>query len=140
MAQGTGDRSSWAINHPTQQADDEVSHSGEHLRAVAFAHLRSVFVEGGIAHPMEAILNTPMATVEYQQLAGSGLLRAQVGDDTHPFGALLAGFHVGNVPLDLTGLADVGEIEVVVQRGGGTDRALLDTPMGFIVSDVLRGE
>ena len=57
MAHGTGDGSAWMGNHAAQQADDEVSDSGEHLGAMAFAHLGSVLVESDVAHPMQAVLD-----------------------------------------------------------------------------------
>ena len=127
-------------NDPPQQTDDKVSHGGEHPGAVSLAHLGAVLVEGDIAHPVEPVLDAPMATIERQQLAGRGLLRGEVGDDARPFGALFPGFPVGDLPFDQTGLADVGEIEIAVQRGGGADRALLDAPMGLIERGLLRGE
>lgn len=125
---------------PTQQTDDEVSHRGEHPGAVALAHLGAVLVEGDIAHPVEPVLDAPMAAIERQQLAGRGLLRGEVGDDAHPFGALFPGFPVGDLAFDQAGLADVREIEIAVQRGGGADRAPLDAPMGLIECGLRRGE
>ena len=127
-------------NDPPQQTDDKVSHRGKHPGAMPLAHLGAILVEGDIAHPMETVLDAPMAPIERQQLAGRGLLGGEVGDDAHPFGTLFPGFPVGDPAFDQTGLADVGEIEIAVQRGGGADRALLDAPMGLIECGLRRGE
>ena len=139
MAHGTGDGSAWMGNHAAQQADDEVSDSGEHLGAMAFAHLGSVLVESDVAHPMQAVLDAPVAAVERQQLAGAGVVWGEVGDEVGPLGGLCGGFRVRDLAFDLAGLADVGEVEIAVERGGGADRALLDAPMGLIDAAVLRG-
>ena len=69
VPQGAGDGGAWLGDHPAQQADDPVAHGGQDPGSVAFSDLRAVFVESDIAHPMEAILDGPVATIECPQLA-----------------------------------------------------------------------
>lgn len=140
MAHGTGDGSARMGDHAAQQADDEVSDRGEHLGAMAFAHLGAVFVESDVAHPMQAVLDAPVAAVERQQLAGAGLRRGEIGDGADPLGGLCGRFQLSDPAFDLAGLADVGEVEIGVERRSGADRALLDAPMALIDGGVLRGE
>ena len=73
-------------------------------------------------------------------MAGTGLLRAQVRDEMHPFGTGPAGLLVGDVAFDLGDLVDIGEIDMVIEGGGRTDSALLDSPVGLIEGGLRRGE
>ena len=43
-----------------EQRDRQIAQTGHHLRPGRGAHLRAVFVEGHVAHPVEPILNPPM--------------------------------------------------------------------------------
>lgn len=140
MAQGAGKRGSRSADDSPQQADDEVSDAGEHLRTVALAHLAAVFVESDVSDPVKAVLDAPVAAVERQKLTGRGACWVEIGDAADPLDARGAAVGVGDVALDLAGLSDVGEIEIVVEDGGGADRPLLDAPVGLIEGGVLRGE
>lgn len=88
---------------------------------------------------MEAIFDAPMAAIGRQQVAGRGVPGIEVGDAKDAFGALFAGLGVEDLPLDLAGLAEVREIQAVVEGGGGADGALLDAAVGLIESAMPRG-
>ena len=70
VAQSTGDRSSFVRDETTQQANGEVPDAGEDLGAMAFPHLRSIFVERDITHPMQAVLDAPVVAIEFQESFG----------------------------------------------------------------------
>jgi hypothetical protein len=106
---------------------------------MGLSDLGAVLVEGDVADPVEAVLDTPVAAVEGEQALWRGLLGGEVGDAAHPLKALLTGLGEGDVTLDQAGLAKVGEVEIVVEGGGGADRALLNAPVSLIDGDVLRG-
>ena len=140
VACGTCDRGSRVGDQASQQADGEVAQAGEHLGAVALAHLAAVFVEGGIPYPMQAVLDAPVAAIEFQQPAGRGAGRAEIGDAVGEFSTLFAGFRKEGVALDQAGLAYVGEIQEIIERGRRAQGAFLDAPVGLIERAVLRGE
>jgi len=52
------------------------------------------------------------------------------GEPEDRFGRAFAGFLVGHAALDGEHLTDAGEVEIVVETGGGPDRALFDAAMG----------
>lgn len=53
-----------------KQADGEVAKRCEHLSTMALSHLRSVLVEGDVAHPVEAVFDRPLSSCEGQELGG----------------------------------------------------------------------
>jgi len=139
MADGGGNGLAGLLEQ-TQQADDGVAQAGEHLRAMPFSDLAAVLVEGDIAHPVQAVFDAPMVPIEGQQPVCPGLLRGEVGEAEDLLGMCLAGFEAGHLPLDAADLADAGKVEVVVERRGGPDGALLDAAMSLVEGRVLRGE
>ena len=52
-----------------------------------------------------------------------------VGQTLDGFGRDLAGLLLDALALDNEGLSDVGEVEIVVEPGGGPDRARFQTPV-----------
>jgi hypothetical protein len=101
--------------------------------------LAAVFVEGDVADPVQAIFDAPVAAVEGQELTGGGAGGIEIRDAVDALAAYDAGAWIDGVALDLPGLCDVGEIEVVVECGGGANRALFDASVGLINRGVLRG-
>ncbi len=139
MADGAGNGLA-GLSDYTQQADDGVAQTGEHLRAMALADLAAVLIESDIAHPVEAVFDAPMVSIEGQQPVCPGLLWSEVGETEDLLGAYLAGLEPGHLPLDAADLADVGKVEVVVERRVGPDGALLDPAMSLVEGRVLRGK
>jgi hypothetical protein len=62
------------------------------------------------------------------------------GDDRDALVAGLSGLYVGGDAFDSGDLAAVGEVDVVVERGGGPDASDLDAAVGVVKCFVLRGE
>src|SRR3954447_13096387 len=63
-----------------QDADDEVAEGGHDLWSCTGADLGVVLGEGHVPHPVQAVLDLPVAAEPPGELGGSGLVRAQVGD------------------------------------------------------------
>lgn len=118
VAQGAGD-----VGGPTQaqQADDEIAQAGHDAGAVAGADLRAIFIKGDIADPVGAVFDTPVAAVELEQLLGGCLVWGLTGQAEDLLDAAFSTFLLGDVAFDAKDLADVGEVEIGVQCGGGAD-------------------
>lgn len=139
MAQCGSDGGARTVDQAAHQADDEVTQASQHLGAMALADLAAVFIEVDIAYPVHA-LDGPVTAVDGQQLLGACLLRREIGQAVSVVCVLFAGFEIVGVALDLAELAEVGEVEVVVERGGGADTAVIDASVVFIDGVGLRGE
>jgi hypothetical protein len=124
----------------TKQADGEVAKRGEHLSTVALAHLGSVLIEGDVTHPVEGVLDGPVASGEFEELSRGSFLGASRGNAADHFVMGLGRGALVTDPFDLEDLGAVGETEVAVQFGAGPD------PTGFVAAVtvvkrlVLRGE
>ncbi len=106
---------------------------------MAFPHLRSIFVERDIPYPMQAVLDSPVATIEFQGSTGRGAVRTKVGDAVGVIGSLFARLGKEDMALDQEGLTYMGEIQETIERGGGADSAFFDASVAFIERAVLRG-
>ena len=67
--------------------------------------------------------DAPMVTVERQYSGGIGALRGVVGQTMDDLGGRLTGLLVDAQALDGEGLADEGEVQIVVESGRGPDGA-----------------
>lgn len=81
-----------------------------------------------------------MSATELQQAGRVGLLSSQAGDAVGGFATLFFGEDLGAVALDTEDLADVGEVQVVVEFAAGPDVTDFQPPVGFIDGGVRRGE
>ena len=66
VAQSAGERSSYVGDQASQQADDEVSQTGEHLGSMPLSYLGAVFIDSDVADPVQAVLDAPVAAIEFQ--------------------------------------------------------------------------
>jgi hypothetical protein len=110
------------------------------LGARAFANAAAVFIEGDVAHPVQAVFDGPMSTAQIQQAGRVGLLGGEAGDAVDGFGAPLFAEQLSGIALDTEDLADVGEVQIAVQFGVGPDVTDFQAAVGFIGGGVLRGE
>src|SRR3972149_3206198 len=122
-----------------QQTDREVAETGHHVRAGGRAHLRAVFVEGDVADPVDAVLDTPMAAVEGEQPGGIGARRRETGEAEDDLVMRGRPVERGHGPLDPKDLRDAGKGQIADQVAAGPDRAGLDPPVPFRDVSVLRG-
>jgi len=106
--------------------------------AVTSSDSASVFIVVPINDVMTTILNTPMATVDLENALWVGLLRGSTGDAISDFTRGLATLFVGEAPLDGERLSDMGEVEIVVEFGGGPDFSDFDPSMirGRILDEI----
>ena len=123
-----------------KQADGEVSQAGEHLGAVACAHTTAVLVEGDIAHPMQTILNGPVASGSLEQLGRRRLVGRARRDATDDFTVELARGDDLADPFDLEDLPAVGKPDVVVDLGARPDPSGLEAAVALFDGLVVRGE
>jgi len=95
-----------------------------------------------------AILDTPVASVDLENVLSLSLLRCLAGDAVGDFGRAFCSFLVLAIALYNKSLADVRKIEVRVEFGGDPDFADFDTPMvrgiignkiGFLAVDEVEG-
>ena len=75
---------------------------------------------------MGGVLDAPMASVQGQELFGIGGVGGVAGDAIDGFNAGLSGLLVVPCAAEHEDLADAGEVDVLVEGGGGPDGALLD--------------
>ncbi len=79
---------------------------------------------------MATVLDRPVAAIEGQDARGVGTLRGMTGHAVDGLARALAGLFLNALAFDGEHLADARKVEVVVEAGGGPDRALLDATMG----------
>ncbi len=60
-----------------QDPDGGIAQGGHNLGRMARANLAAIFIEGDVAHPMQAVLDTPMAPPKGGQAGGVGLIRVE---------------------------------------------------------------
>ena len=99
---------------------------------VATAHLRAVFIERHIAHPMRLVLNLPLPAYQGKQALRRGPLGAQAGDPIDHFHPFLARFGEHDVTSQLKDLREPGPITVADEGRTRRDIALLDAPMAEV--------
>jgi len=122
-----------------QQRNGQIAQRRHGVGGGAGTDLRAVLIERHIAHPMQLVLDGPVAAVEFEEPCGRGLLRGQTGDAAHDLVAQRAAGAGRDEPLDLKDLPAVREIDVAVDRGTRADPSLLEAPVALIERDVLRG-
>ena len=101
-----------------QKTDHHVANRGHDLRRVATAHLTGVFMERHIANIVQSIFNAPVASVEFQQGFGRGLLRRQARDRIDAFERHLVGLEMTDQPIDTADLLACRPIDALGIAGG----------------------
>src|SRR5712691_7511072 len=75
-SQPAASRRNVGMARPPQEPNSGIAERRHHLRDVATAHLRAVFIKRHIAYPMGLVLNLPMTSDKLQQPIGGGPLGA----------------------------------------------------------------
>jgi hypothetical protein len=70
---------------------------------------------------MGVVLDAPVPAVILQHLGGAGLVGRFAGNPIGDILGMLAAFFVDRDPLHLEGLPDMGEVHIVIERGGDPD-------------------
>lgn len=94
--------------------DGKASETGDVFRAVTGPYPATVFVKVPVDDVMAAILDAPVAPVCREYLPGVGVLRQAAGDAVSELAGVFSGFFLDTLAFDDEGLADVGEIQVIV--------------------------
>ena len=110
------------------------------MRAGAFADAGAVLVEGHIPHPMEAILDRPMAAAQGQQACRGGAFGGEAAEALHGFPSVFLRNHRGDLAAEGEDLRGIREVQITAQFRAGPDGADFHAAMTFIESGVLRGE
>ena len=100
------------------EADAEASQAGDVLGTVSSANAAAVFVVVPINHIVATVFDAPMFTVGLKDFFGISLFGRAAGHPVNDFVSLFTRFLVEAFPLDHKGLADMGEIQVLVERRG----------------------
>ena len=123
--QATGGGGDAGVAVGADAADGEAAQAGGVLGAVAGADAQAILVEGVVEDVVDG-LDLPVATVELEQALGVGGVGGVAGNAEGVFDGGLAGLLFGGGALDEEGLADVGEVQLAVEPGGGPDGAAFD--------------
>jgi hypothetical protein len=78
-----------------------------------------------------------MPTIHFKKTFCIGLLRWPAGDAISNVMRWFAGFLVDSVTFDGVGLADMGKVEIAVERSACPDAAVFDSP---VISSGVLGE
>ena len=78
---------------------------------------------------MATILDSPVATIDVEDMLWICLLCRSAGDAVSDFTRAGAGLFLGSVPFDEERLSDMGEVKVAVNFGGGPDLSDFDSSM-----------
>jgi hypothetical protein len=98
-----------------QERDRGVAQGRHHLRRGAAADLAAVLIEGHVPHPMQTVLDLPVAPHEPQQTLRACLLGRQTRDQVV---SLSGGRSVlGHVTHQASHLGQMGPVRPVIQRG-----------------------
>ena len=140
LTHGGGD----AVGLGADDADGEAAQAGGVFGAVAGADAAAVLVPAGVEDVVGG-LDDPVSAVEGEQAFGAGGFGGVAGDAEGLFDGVLGGGFGGDFAFDEEGLADLGEVEVIVEFRGGPDGAAFDAAMaklgfslGSRVRDVVR--
>jgi len=109
--------------------DGQATEAGDVFWTMAGAYPTAIFIKVPVDHIRAAILDAPVPPVDVQEPLGVSLLRRATGDAIGEFGGVLARFLVEALALDEKDLADMGEVQVVVEGGTGPDVARLNAPV-----------
>ena len=121
-------------------ADREATQAADVLRAMSGLDATAVLVKVPVEDIVAAIFDDPMTAVDLQQALGVGLIAGAAGDAVGEFPRAFAALLVDSLAFDHVGLADMGKLQIAIQRGGGPNSSRLDSALfagrGF---DEIRG-
>ena len=115
-----------------EDADGEAAQRGDVLGAVAGADGAAILIPVPVEHVVAAVLNAPVGAIEGEHGGRRGAGGAVAGDAADRLGGGLGGLLHGDLTFDEEDLGEAGEVEIVVEAGGGPDCARLDASMGEV--------
>ena len=106
-------------------ADGEGLQAGGVFEAVAGPEAAAVVVPTAVEDVI-AGLDGPVPAIQREKALGAGGVGGMAGDAVGVLDGLLAGGLDGNGAFEQEGLADIGEVEVIIKCGGGPGGAAFD--------------
>lgn len=110
------------------EGDGGVGQAGEVAGQPAGAHPAAVFIEGHVAHVVQAVFNFPVAAVQGQHFGGAGACGAEGGQAIGSLHGVFAGALHGALAGDAEGLAAPGQVG---ELGGGRIEVKQGAGAGF---------
>ena len=119
-------------------SDGKATESGDVFRAIAGAYAAAVFIEIPVQDVVATVFNSPVATVDGEELLGVCFAGLSAGDAVGDFFGLFSALFVYGFSFDDKGLLDMGEVEIGVEFGGGPDFSGFDAAMirGIISNEI----
>jgi hypothetical protein len=112
------------------QTEGGVAQRGEGLWGISGRDARGILAEGGVAAPMEPVLDRPMAPVEGEELGRPGPLGREAGDRVDDLAAAVGADRAGTLdPADLGGARPLEMRDNLARR---RDPPLLDPPVALL--------
>lgn len=105
---------------------------------MARSYLASVFIVIPVDDVVTGIFNAPVAAIDFQNAVGIGLVWRLTGDAVNYFARDFPCLLLGPLAFDHEALADVGEIEIVIEFRRCPDSPNLDSSMPEIRTDSSR--
>ena len=102
-------------------------------------YVRAVFIEGDIPDIVTFVFYGPMPAIEGEELFRGGFWGGQAGNEVRDFASYFTGLEILRMPFDAGDLSTRGEIQIVVQIGGGPDFSDFQASMSFVQRFMLRG-
>lgn len=99
---------------------------------MAGSYSTSVFIVIPVEDVVAAVFNTPVATIDSQNLVGIGLIWRLTGDAINDFTRDFPDFFLDSLTFDHEDLSKAGEIEIIIEFRRGPDLSDLDSAMAGI--------
>jgi len=117
-------------------SDGKTAESGNIFRAIAGTYPAAVFIEVPVQDVVAAVFDAPVVAIGGEELLRVCLLGLSAGDAVGDVEGDLAGLFFNKFSFDHESLLQVGEVEVVVESGGGPDFTGFDpTMIRGVISD-----
>ena len=115
-----------------EEADGEVTQGGHDFGDRAHTGLGAILVVGDVAHPMEAILDGPVAAEQAEEIRGGGAIGGKTGDTVDDFRPDFTGVGSDDLARGAEDLGEAGPVQVAGERRAGLEGALLAPPMPLV--------
>ena len=121
------------------EADGETAQSGDVLRAMSCPDAAAVFMVIPINHVVTTVFDAPVLAVRLKDYFGIRFFRLTTGYSVNNFVSTFTRFLFNAFSFNHEGLADMGEIQVLVERRGCPDFAGFDASVvGWGMVDQIR--
>lgn len=106
----------------------------------SFTDLGAVLVECDVAHPVDLVLDAPVAAVQCQKAFRGSPVRGEAGDADDDLVAERAAIQVLDDSFDAEDLVSIGELDVPDEFNARPDPSLLDPAVALVERGALGGK